>query len=241
MRLLVTRPEPEATATAEKLRTLGHEPVLQPLLEIVFRAPPERLPDPAALILTSGNGLRAMELWPQAAEWHDKPLFVTGLATATAARAAGFRDVHTSGTDSGDLADLIVTDLPRDRRPVLYPAARDRTAGFSLGLRANGYDIRTVEAYAAEIVGSVEPEIIESLRSGGIDGILLYSRRTAEALRKLIEAEALLAGLKDTTIYTFSLRIAEPLEGLGLAIRIALNPDEKSLFALLPANADPPR
>ena len=62
MRLLVTRPEPGASIFAEELRELGHEPILQPLLE--FRAlnfDPAKLRAAQALIITSGNCLRALE------------------------------------------------------------------------------------------------------------------------------------------------------------------------------------
>ena len=62
MRLLVTRPEPDASTFAEELRGLGHEPVLQPLIE--FRAldfNPAKLRTAQAIIITSGNCLRALE------------------------------------------------------------------------------------------------------------------------------------------------------------------------------------
>ena len=36
MRLLVTRPEPDASLEAEELAARGHEPVLAPLLAIEF-------------------------------------------------------------------------------------------------------------------------------------------------------------------------------------------------------------
>jgi uroporphyrinogen-III synthase len=61
MRLLVTRPEPDAGALAEELRTLGHEPVLQPLLEFhVLDFDLGSLKTADALIFTSRNGLRAL-------------------------------------------------------------------------------------------------------------------------------------------------------------------------------------
>ncbi|MCG8401015.1 MAG: uroporphyrinogen-III synthase, partial [Firmicutes bacterium] len=38
MRLLVTRPEPDAEALAERLRALGHEVLVAPMLPVVPRA-----------------------------------------------------------------------------------------------------------------------------------------------------------------------------------------------------------
>ena len=58
-RLLVLRPEPGASATAGRARTLGLDPVLMPLFEIEPIA--WTAPDPAgfdALLLTSANAVR---------------------------------------------------------------------------------------------------------------------------------------------------------------------------------------
>src|SRR6516165_7361633 len=92
MRLLVTRPEPDASRLAQELRDLGHEPVLQPLLE--FRSlgfDPAPLKTAAALVLTSGNALRALQEGLKIKDIADIPLFCAGEETARRAAAAGFR------------------------------------------------------------------------------------------------------------------------------------------------------
>ena len=62
MRLLVTRPEPDATRQAERLAARGHEPVLAPLLahRAGNRNVPLELDGAQALIVTSRNALRAL-------------------------------------------------------------------------------------------------------------------------------------------------------------------------------------
>ena len=61
MRLLVTRPEPDAGREAEALAARGHEAVLAPLLKIEFtRDVPLDFAGVQALIVTSRNALRAM-------------------------------------------------------------------------------------------------------------------------------------------------------------------------------------
>ena len=82
MRLLVTRPEPDADETAARLTAMGHDVLVQPMLRIVFAPPPEDIPEPAALIATSRNGVRALAAWPAAAHWRETTLFVTGEGTA---------------------------------------------------------------------------------------------------------------------------------------------------------------
>src|SRR5579862_3688138 len=156
MRLLVTRPLPDALDTAKQLKALGHDPVLQPLLRIVFAPAPRELGDPAALLITSRNALRAVESWPQAPHWRETPLYAVGKVTARAAEAAGFTDVRIGGGDAAALADAVKADLTPDAGLLVYPAARQRTGGLSEALAEAGYDIETLESYRAEAVTEVD-------------------------------------------------------------------------------------
>lgn len=97
-RVLVLRPEPGATATAEKARELGLEPVKVPLFEVepVAWEPPE----PGsfdALLLTSANAVRCAG--ERLEQLRGLPVHAVGEATAAAARDAGF-DIASSG-DAG--------------------------------------------------------------------------------------------------------------------------------------------
>lgn len=237
MRILVTRPEPDAAETAEKLRALGHEPIIGPLLEVIFAAPPTDLPDPAAILLTSRNGARALSRWPQAAGWLGKPVLVTGHATAEAARRIGFTDVRSAGGDAADLAALVMSQIGNEDGQILFPAARDRSDGFLNALRAAGYVTCTVEAYGAEMATAIDPVVEDAIRSGSIDGILFYSRRTAIAFRNVAERNGFAKDLRGVAFFVLSERIAAPLRDLGAAIYLADHPDEDSLFALLPKPA----
>jgi uroporphyrinogen-III synthase len=233
MRLLVTRPEPDATRTAQRLRALGHEPVIAPLLAIRFNPPPADLPEPAALMLTSRNAVQAVSRWPQASRWRDRPLFVTGRGTGEAAAGAGFTDVRSADGDAADLAAFLMSSVGPGMRPILYPAARDRSEAFLEGLAAEGYDIRIVEAYRAETVDAFDPAVCEELRFSRIDGVLLYSRRTAEAFRRAVERARLAGEAAGIRLFVLSSRVAEPLAGLGADVVVAAHPDEESLLALL--------
>ena len=68
MRVLVTRPRPDAEAFAEALATRGHEALIEPLLEITLAeasALPLELDAFQALLVTSANGLRAFAALPE--------------------------------------------------------------------------------------------------------------------------------------------------------------------------------
>lgn len=235
MRLLVTRPEPDAGETAARLAAMGHEVMLQPMLRVVFSDPPEDLPEPAALIATSRNGVRALAAWPAANAWRGKPLFVTGEGTATNAAEAGFADVRSGGADAAALANRIVRDFGTGDGPILYAAARDRTGALAGGLAAAGYDVRTVEAYRAEPVAELDPGVADALSAKQIDGILFFSRRTAEAFAAAIESAGLTEALAGTPCYALSERIAGPLRALSRSVHVASRPDFDGIQALIAA------
>ena len=233
MRLLVTRPEPDAGETAARLVAMGHEVLLQPMLRVVFSDPPGALPDAAALIATSRNGVRALAAWPVAEAWRAKPLFVTGEGTARTATEAGFSDVRPGGADAAALADRIVRDLRKGCGPVVYAAARDRTGALAGGLIAAGYDVRTVEAYRAEPVAALDAVVAEALRAGRIDGVLVFSRRTAEAFVAAVEAAGLREALATIACYALSERIAGPLRALSSPVKVSERPDFDGIQVLI--------
>jgi uroporphyrinogen-III synthase len=227
--LLVTRPEPDAATTAERLRAIGHRVMIEPLLRIAFAPPPGDLPNPTALIVTSRNGLRALAAWPQAAAWRGLPLFANGDVTAQLARSAGFTEVSSTGGDAASLIRLMEARLTSNG-PVLYVAAHDRAGALATRLRRSGYDIRVVEAYNAERATRLSPGLSAALAAGEIDGALFYSRRTSETFRQLVEGMA----IRLTHAFALSRQVAVPIERLAANIHVAASPDEASILALIP-------
>ena len=99
--VLITRPEPGAGETAERIRQLGFEPVQAPMLRV--KVLPVRLPGGVqAILVTSGNAIAGLSEIDRSIR-----LLAVGDATADRARAAGFTDVTSAGGDAGDLAELV--------------------------------------------------------------------------------------------------------------------------------------
>jgi uroporphyrinogen-III synthase len=97
-RLVILRPEPGASATAERARAMGLEPVAMPLFEVQsvdWHPPDAGLFD--ALLLTSANAVRHGGEGLQ--KLRQLPVYAVGEATAAAARGAGF-DIASTG-DAG--------------------------------------------------------------------------------------------------------------------------------------------
>jgi uroporphyrinogen-III synthase len=231
MRLLVTRPEPEASDLARTLTGMGHQVIVQPLVRMEPNPEPAGLPQPSAIVVTSRNGVRALVGWQVSQSWRGTRIYAVGTATAEAAGDAGFTDVRAGGGDVTALAELIRDDFDRTGGMILYPAARDRSADLAALLP--GYAVRTVEAYRAEAVAAFDRPALEALRGGGLDGVLLFSRRTAQTFARLVTEAGVRAGLTGVRLYCLSAQVAEPVAGLAGGILIAADPHENALLALL--------
>ena len=111
MRLLVTRPEPDALKLRAALEERGHQATVEPLLSVSFDDGEEfDLDDVQALIATSRYALRALRAHPLRTAARKLPLFAVGRATAAEGRALGFETVITGALCSREhVGSVIVT------------------------------------------------------------------------------------------------------------------------------------
>ncbi len=109
-RLVILRPEPGASATAERARAMGLEPLVMPLFEVTpvdWEAPDTGSFD--ALLLTSANAVRHAGEGLQ--RLRQLPVHAVGEATAAAAREAGFDIASTGDAGVERLLGSIESDL----------------------------------------------------------------------------------------------------------------------------------
>jgi uroporphyrinogen-III synthase len=228
VRLLVTRPQPEAERTAAELVRRGHEPVLAPLL-VTELLPTPLFSTPAALLFTSANGARAVASWPAERIPRTIPALSVGERTAAAARAAGFTDIRSADGDGEDLARLARTALDPRAGPLLHPTVARPARDLAALLGSSGFTVETVEAYRMSEAETLAEAIGTALTTGAIDGVLLYSRRTAETFARL--TEALRPHLAAMPLYCLS---AEVAAGAGSGKKlVAAAPNEAALLALV--------
>lgn len=233
MRLLITRDEAGAERTAVALRARGHEPIVAPLfgIEILSEVEPEDGPWDA-ILLTSVNALRGVCTWK--GRWRDVPAFAVGDRTAQAMREQGFTAVTSAAGDVNDLADLIVARITPPAR-LLYLAGEERVGDLAGVLRAKNFAVDLVQVYRVVAAQTLPPTAAAALHDGEIDGVLHFSRRSAEAFLTAARNSGLLeAALNKPVHYCLSARIAEPLREAGAAdVRAAERPDETALLALI--------
>jgi uroporphyrinogen-III synthase len=233
VRLLVTRSQPDAARTAAALRARGHEPIVAPLFEIEILS--EVDPDGGpwdAILLTSTNALWGIAGFGWRDDWRDLPIFAVGERTAQAARDSSFTAVTSAGGNVNDLADLVAARLKPPAR-LLYLAGEERAGDLAGALRAKNFAVDTVVVYRVVVAETLPAQAAAAL-TGELDGILHFSRRSAEAFLTAARNAGLLdAALTKPVHYCLSARIAEPLTQAGATkVRIAARPDEAALIAL---------
>jgi len=234
MRLLVTRPEPDSQRTAAALRARGHHVSIAPMLRIEG-VPADLGTGPwDALVMTSANSCRAVASHPRIAELVHRPVFTVGLHSAEAARASGFADVTAADGDAEELAQLLTEKFKARDRRLLYLAGEDRAADLAASLAEHGILMKTVVIYRAVKVPDFPPVTRQAFTAGEIDGVLHFSRRTAESYLSCAVGAALLDRALAPFHYCLSAQVARPLLQAGAGtVRVAERPDETSLVELV--------
>lgn len=215
MRVLVTRPQPQAEATAAKLRELGHEPIVVPLTEIVPLVAAASV-DGDFVAVTSANALRNADAG-LLATLGQLPLFAVGERTAAIAGDAGFLNVRSADGDVEALVALVLTSTsPGDR--AVYLCGRPRRPDFEASLARAGRTLVSVETY------ETRPLPIDAVPKD-VDVVLVYAESAARQLNDM--------GIASTpaTFICISERVAEALDAPGERIWVAAQPDGAAMLA----------
>jgi uroporphyrinogen-III synthase len=229
MRVVVTRPLSDALRTAERLRGLGHEPVLSPVLVVKPTGAPLPGGPFGAVLATSANAFSGEEAGPGLLA---TPLLAVGETTAAAARAAGFKDVHAEAGRATALAETVLARFASGVR-LLYLAGRERTDALETIVNGAGYHLTVVETYAAEPAESLTAEARAALHDYEA-AVLHYSARSAAIFLQLAIRENFAGAVLRGAHLCLSEAVAMPLREAGAAVRVAEKPDEEALLALLP-------
>jgi uroporphyrinogen-III synthase len=235
MRVLITRPEPDAVEEAELIAARGHQPVLAPLLEIEFYNARLPLAGAYGLIVTSRNGLRALAAHPDRVAATLLPLYAVGEATAEAAWELGFAEVTAGPGTAQGLAALIVRDVAPEWGPLVHLAGETLAFDLEAALGAHGFTVRKAVLYRAVPATALPPEAVALIASARPKGVVLMSPRTAQTFAALIAKHGLVTQAKGLVCYCLSEAVAEAAAPLGCEIRVAARPREEDILALLDA------
>ena len=233
MRLLLTRPEPDAQHTAATLRERGHTVVVAPLMRIEALADAEIGVGPwAAILVTSANAAHAIAAHRRKKALESVPVFAVGERSAQAMREAGFADVSSADGGVGDLAQLVGERMTAGSS-LLYLAGAERAGDLAAKLAPRGLAVHTAVVYRAVVADDLPPAATDAL-ANDIEGVLHYSRRTAEAYVNAARGGGLLERALKPAQFCLSAQIAEPLAQAGASIiHVARRPIEAALIELL--------
>src|ERR1700761_297629 len=180
MRVLVLRSQPSAARTAAALRARDHEPIIAPLMWIEILSHADLSKGPwSAFLITSVHALWGLANQTHRAEVQRVPVFTVGERTAEQIRLHQFVSVTSADGNVNDLVDLVAARLTPPAR-LLYLAGEDRSGGLAGELHAKGFAVDTVIVYRAALAERLPQPALEAL-ANGVDAVLHYSRRSAEA------------------------------------------------------------
>lgn len=230
VKMLVTRPEPDAQATLARLDALGISALAAPVM--VRQTLDASLPPPdgfTAMVLTSANAVRALAERGVLEQYRHLPVFAVGDRTAREASEAGFERVSSA---AGALQDLVnAMTIARMRGPIFYPTGKHQSADLAKALAPLGVMVATAKIYDMVAIEALPDQILAEL-GGEIGAVLAYSRRSAEIFATLA------AGLprdrrSRLAMLCLSETVAEPLlEARFSRISLADRPDEDAMMAL---------
>lgn len=222
VRLLVTRPEPDASETAARLRALDIDAVVDPLL--FARTLTTTLPPAdgfAALAITSANALRALHERGEIPRLQTLPVYTVGDRSAAVARDFGFAQVVSAEGNVDDLVSLLANAGVDG--PVLYPTARQQAGDLARALAPHDVMVITAAVYEMSPAERLNTELSDC------DGALFYSRRTAETFTQLAPA----ADRARPGMLCLSEAVAAPLIAAHFVrVSLADHPSEEAMMAL---------
>ena len=235
MRVVVTRPQQDSERTAAALRARGHEVLIAPLLRVV-PVDAELRTDCGGIIVTSANAIDAIAAHPAREALVTLRLYAVGEASAAAARQAGFCDVVTAGGSVRDLVRILAARRADAPAPLLYLAGEDRATDLIGELAARGIAAEMAVVYRA-VLAPFPQTLIKALKSGEVDAVLHFSRRSAESYLAGARQAGVIAPALAVRHICLSAQTAMPLSAAGAnTVAIAARPDEAALLAGLEAS-----
>ena len=232
-RVLVTRPEPAATETAQRLTALGFEAVQMPLSRTVALAGVSA-PEPGTvemIAVSSANAIRhAPRLLIDALS--RLACFTVGEKTAQAARQAGFMQVQSADGDAHALAAIVIRASGSGAR-IAYLCGKVRRPDFEDEVRRHDRSVEIFEVYDTQPLEPSEEEVAQLLGREKVDAVLVYSAASARQLVHFMTTCAAAKPLQDALFCCLSPRVAAELEGVAARVRVAARMEQEALFDIL--------
>jgi uroporphyrinogen-III synthase len=228
--ILITRPREEAARTAAAFKARGFETLIEPMLDVVpVDDPTFSTEDAQAILLTSGNGARALG---RTQVPRDMPVFTVGDRTAEEARAQGFTRVEAAGGNVEALAALVTAQLDPSGGPLIHISGRDVAGDLEGAVTAKAFTYRRHVLYKAHAAERFSEALTAALRAHTIAGVIFYSARTATTFVMLAKRAGLAEAFEAMTAICLSEAVAAAARELNWGhIQITPRPEVEARIA----------
>lgn len=242
MRVLIIRPEHEATTLAAALSERGHTPVIAPLFRLEFLHPPAEfsaaLAACQAVLLTSANGARALA---EASEQRGRTILAVGNTTASTAEGLGFSAVTSAAGDGAALAELVRQRLDPKDGPLLHVSGREVAADLAAMLQPAGFEVKRFVLYDAREETTLPDSARAALEARALDVVTFFSPRAASVFASMVDDAGLAANLRDVTAVAISPAALAPAAGLPFkAVVAATRPSRQAVLDEIDRLAEAP-
>lgn len=235
-RLLITRPAKDSARSALKLREMGQEVVICPMLTIspLLGAKP-RLhaalsENVQAIIFTSANAIR---LFSNMCDERNVPIYCVGDSSAYVAKQQGFTTIYSASGDVEDLQELITKSCKQDKGKLVHIAGSVQAGDLKTALESKGFSVERILAYEAKPAEMLPDAARTALLNCEIDAVLFYSKRSMQIFEELLLKAKLDYLAKDIEALALPSKVSTLLT--WRSVRCAKAPNEEALFALIDA------
>ena len=236
--ILITRPQPDAQETEHALFVRHIQTLVYPLLQMNHLATGlntlqnflHSITTPSLCILSSRNTIRALT----STSFPNSISFIAvGERTARLAQKTGLAPILSVNGNESILVNYIRCHYSPDV-PLLYPCAQDVMGTLIPALTEDRYTINAFPIYQMQASTFFSDELIQQIKTHKIDGISLFSKRTANIFMTLIKQYQLESCLSSMHAFCLSPSIARTLHSLRFAsIQSCQRPEHDSLLELI--------
>lgn len=222
MRVLITRPEREATTLAAALGERGHAAVIAPLFHLQILRPSAdfsaSLAASQAVLLTSANGARALA---EASDQRGRPILAVGDTTASTAEGLGFGAVTSASGDGLALAALVRRKLDPKGGPLVHVSGTDIALDLAEALKPDGFEVRRFALYDAREETALPESARAAIEGRALDAATFFSPRAADLFVRLVDKAGIAGALGNVTAVAISPAALAPLKALPFKATVA--------------------
>lgn len=201
--LLLTRPQSDSEKLSQELYQDGFECLIAPMLEILpldFVMPD--FEDYDGAFITSGNAVQILcdhKDFKNSA--FDASVYCTGAQTHDALKDKGFTNVQMIEGVAKDLVKYL-----SDKAGQKFIHLRGVHAAFPLEkvLKKKNVQVISLPIYTAQKAQEIDAEIIQAIKSRTVNGVVLYSKRTAESFLAIAKKQDFIKDLQPVDIFCIS-------------------------------------